>query len=40
VLAHASDHERLGALGSRLAELTEEREALEAEWLEAAEQLE
>jgi len=40
VLAHASDHERLGALGARLAELTEEREALEAEWLEAAEQLE
>ena len=40
VLAHSSDHERLGALGSRLAELAEEREALEAEWLEAAEQLE
>ena len=40
VLAHASDHERLGVLGARLAELTEEREALEAEWLEAAEQLE
>ena len=40
VLAHSSDHERLGALGARLAELTEEREALEAEWLEAAEQLE
>jgi ATP-binding cassette subfamily F protein uup len=40
VLAHASDRERLGVLGARLAELTEEREALEAEWLEAAEQLE
>jgi ATP-binding cassette subfamily F protein uup len=40
VLAHASDHERLAALGARLAELTGERDTLEAEWLDAAEVLE
>jgi ABC transport system ATP-binding/permease protein len=40
VLAHAADHERLTALGGRLAELARERDALEAEWLEAAEVLE
>jgi ABC transport system ATP-binding/permease protein len=39
-LAHASDHERLTALSGRLAELARERDALEAEWLEAAEVLE
>jgi ABC transport system ATP-binding/permease protein len=37
VLAYASDHVRLADLGARLAELTEERDTLEAEWLEAAE---
>jgi len=36
VLAHASDHVRLADLGARLAELTGERDTLEAEWLEAA----
>jgi ABC transport system ATP-binding/permease protein len=40
VLAHASDHERLATLGAQLAELTDERDALEEEWLEAAEVLE
>jgi ABC transport system ATP-binding/permease protein len=40
VLAHASDHERLTALGGQLSALAEEREGLEAEWLEAAEALE
>jgi len=40
VLMHASDHERLTALSGRLAEAAAEREALEAEWLEAAEVLE
>ena len=40
VLAHASDHGRLTLLGARLTELAAEREALEAEWLEAAEVLE
>ena len=39
VLAHASDHVRLGELGAALAELGAERDALEAEWLEAAEVL-
>jgi ATP-binding cassette subfamily F protein uup len=40
VLAHASDHERLTDLGTRLASLAEEREGLEVEWLEAADVLE
>ena len=40
VLAHAADHVRLADLGARLAELTGERDTLEAEWLEAAEILE
>jgi ABC transport system ATP-binding/permease protein len=40
VLAHASDHERLGELSRQLAEVATERAALEADWLEAAEQLE
>jgi ATP-binding cassette subfamily F protein uup len=40
VLAHASDHERLTDLSARLAELAEERDLLEAEWLDAAEVLE
>jgi ATP-binding cassette subfamily F protein uup len=40
VLAHASDHERLTDLGTQLASLAEEREGLEAEWLEAADALE
>jgi ATP-binding cassette subfamily F protein uup len=40
VLAHASRPRAARCVGGRLAELTEEREALEAEWLEAAEQLE
>ena len=39
-LAHASDHERLSALSGQLGALAAEREALEAEWLEAAEALE
>jgi ATP-binding cassette subfamily F protein uup len=37
LLAHSSDHERLTALGAELAALAVERDALEAEWLEAAE---
>jgi ATP-binding cassette subfamily F protein uup len=40
VLAHASDHERLTELSVQLTALGEEREALEAEWLEAADVLE
>ena len=40
VLAAAADHERLTTLSARLAELAAEREALEGEWLEAAEVLE
>jgi len=40
LLAHASDHERLSALSGQLGALAAEREALEAEWLEAAEALE
>ena len=36
---HAQDYERLADLGVRLGALAEEREALELEWLEAAEQL-
>jgi ATP-binding cassette subfamily F protein uup len=40
VLAHAADHERLTALSARLAELADERDRLEGEWLEAAEGLE
>jgi ABC transport system ATP-binding/permease protein len=39
-LTHAADHERLTTLGTQLAELTVQRDALEAEWLEAAELLE
>ena len=37
---HAADFERLAALDLRLREVTGEREALEEEWLEAAEALE
>ncbi len=40
VLAHASDHERLTAISTELSAVAAEREALEAEWLEAAEDLE
>jgi ATP-binding cassette subfamily F protein uup len=40
VLAHASDHERLTAISTELSAVAGEREALEAEWLEAAEVLE
>jgi len=40
VLAHASDHERLTAISTELSAVAAEREALEAEWLEAAEVLE
>jgi ABC transport system ATP-binding/permease protein len=40
VIAHASDHERLTALSAQLGVVAEERESLEAEWLEAAEVLE
>ena len=40
VLAHASDHERLTELSTQLSALAEERDVLEAEWLEAAEGLE
>jgi ATP-binding cassette subfamily F protein uup len=40
VLAHASDHERLTAISAELSAVAAEREALEAEWLEAAEVLE
>ena len=40
VLAHASDHERLTAISTELSAVAAEREALEAEWLEAAEALE
>jgi ABC transport system ATP-binding/permease protein len=40
VLAHAADHERLTELSRQLAELAAERDALEGEWLEAAEVLE
>jgi ATP-binding cassette subfamily F protein uup len=39
-LTHAADHERLTSLGTQLAELAVQRDALEAEWLEAAELLE
>jgi ATP-binding cassette subfamily F protein uup len=39
VLVHAADHERLTSLSAQLAELAEERDRLEAEWLEAAEGL-
>jgi ATP-binding cassette subfamily F protein uup len=40
VLAHASDHERLAALSRALTDLGAERDALEVEWLEAAEAVE
>jgi ATP-binding cassette subfamily F protein uup len=40
LISHASDHGRLTALGAQLAELAAERDALEAEWLEAAEAVE
>ncbi|WP_151083443.1 ABC-F family ATP-binding cassette domain-containing protein [Nocardioides cynanchi] len=40
VLVHASDHERLAALSRALSEAAAEREALELEWLEAAELVE
>ena len=40
VLVHAADHERLSELGHALTEVAAEREALEVEWLEAAEALE
>ena len=40
VLVHAADHERLSELGHALTEVASEREALEVEWLEAAETLE
>jgi ATP-binding cassette subfamily F protein uup len=40
VVAHASDHERLTDLGVRLAAVAAERDALEAEWLQAAEVVE
>jgi ATP-binding cassette subfamily F protein uup len=40
VLAHVSDHERLTAISAELSAVAAEREALEAEWLEAAEVLE
>jgi ATP-binding cassette subfamily F protein uup len=37
---HASDHERLQRLTVELGELSAEKDALEAEWLEAASVLE
>ncbi|MGZ4437300.1 MAG: ABC-F family ATP-binding cassette domain-containing protein [Nocardioidaceae bacterium] len=37
--AAATDHERLAALGAELSALTDEKDALELEWLEAAELL-
>ncbi len=40
VLVHVSDHERLTAISTELSAVAGEREALEAEWLEAAEVLE
>jgi ATP-binding cassette subfamily F protein uup len=40
VLEHASDHERLTTLSSELSAVAAERDALEAEWLEAADLLE
>jgi ATP-binding cassette subfamily F protein uup len=40
VLAHAADHERLTELSRALTEVGAERESLELEWLEAAEELE
>ncbi len=40
VLAHAADHERLTELSRALTEVAAERESLELEWLEAAEELE
>jgi ABC transport system ATP-binding/permease protein len=40
VLAHASDHEQLADLSRALTELAAEREALEVEWLEAADVVE
>jgi ABC transport system ATP-binding/permease protein len=40
VLAHAADHERLADLSRALTEAAAEREALELEWLEAAEVVE
>jgi hypothetical protein len=40
VVASASEHERLVELSAQLAALSAEREALEAEWLEAAELIE
>jgi ATP-binding cassette subfamily F protein uup len=40
VLAHASDHARLTDLSAQLTGLSEERDALEAEWLEAADAVE
>jgi ATP-binding cassette subfamily F protein uup len=39
VAEHAQDYERLADLGAQLAVLAEERDALELEWLEAAELL-
>jgi hypothetical protein len=38
--ASAADHEALARLAERLHALAEEKEALELEWLEAAEALE
>jgi ATP-binding cassette subfamily F protein uup len=40
VVTHATDHERLTELSRALSEVAVEREALELEWLEAAEALE
>ena len=40
LVAHASDPDRLTVLGSELAALLEEKEAVELEWLEAASVLE
>jgi ATP-binding cassette subfamily F protein uup len=39
VAAAGSDYERLAELGVLIQEITDEREALELEWLEAAEHL-
>ena len=36
---HAQDYEKLAEIGTALADLAAERDALELEWLEAAEQL-
>ncbi|WP_205471640.1 ABC-F family ATP-binding cassette domain-containing protein [Nocardioides sp. SYSU D00038] len=39
VLVHAADYERLAGISAELGRLAEEREELEVEWLEAAEQV-